>query len=106
MIKETCKSLGIRVGRGRFLGRFGEQTDKIAAVSRLAELLDVGLQPGPVNPAVAPGDLLRTGDFQSLTILNHVDKFRRVEQGIVRSGVEPGRAASEQFHPQTTALEV
>ena len=44
---------------------------------------------------IAIGDLLRTGDLEALALLDHLDEVRRVEERLVRAGVEPSGAARE-----------
>ena len=48
----------------------GQQPLEVLAVGGLAELRDVGLEAGAVDPAFAESDFLKAGDFEALTILD------------------------------------
>src|ERR1017187_1918762 len=86
--------------------RIREKVPEVLCVGGPAEPGDVGLKHRAVDPAVAPGDLLQARDLQALPMLDHVDKVGGVEQGAVRSCVQPRRAASENLDMKPSGLEI
>src|SRR5262245_57405997 len=56
--------------------------------------------------AHAVGDLLQTGDHQTLTLLDGLNVARRLHQRFVRAGVEPCDAARQLFDVQLSLVEV
>ena len=79
---------------------------EVLAVGGFAEVLDLGFEAGLIDPAIAKGDLLETGDLEALAVLDDLHKLCGVDQRVVCSGVEPGGAAAENFHVQATLVEV
>ena len=63
-------------------------------------------QPGFVDPAVAPRDFLRAGNFQSLAVLKRGDELAGFEQTLVRAGVEPSVATTHDFDVELALLKV
>ena len=55
-------------------------------------------QPGEllgVDEAHPIGDLLGAGNLRTLATFNRLDEFRSLQKRVVRSGIEPGKSASE-----------
>ena len=50
------------------------------------------------DPAVAVGDPLEACDLEPLPLFEYLDEDGRLRERIVRSGIEPGEAASEGLH--------
>ena len=94
----------VATGAGLLLA--GEEPAQVLGVARLAELRDVGLEAGPVDPALPPGDLLQAGDLEPLAVLDHVDELGGLEQRVVRARVQPGRAAAEELGVEQARVEV
>ena len=72
----------------------GQQAFQVLAVGGLAELLDVGLEAGAVDPALREGDFLDAGDLQAGAVLKDVDELGGFDERVVRAGVEPGGATA------------
>ena len=58
------------------------------------------------HPAVCIGDFLDAGDFPVLMGLDRTDKVRRIHEGFMRAGVQPGKALSEKFDGQLAVLKI
>ena len=58
-----------------------------------------------VDEAHPVGDLLQAGDLQALPPLDDLDEVGRLEQRLVRAGVEPGHAAAEDLAAELAAVE-
>src|SRR5208283_1744638 len=102
-------SLGVPVlliatGAGLLLP--GKQPSQVLGVARVAELRDVRLKPGVVDPALAPGDLLEARDLEPLPVLDDVDELRGLEERRVGPRVEPGDAAPQDLGVEVAGLEV
>ena len=54
----------------------------------------------------APGDFFRTGDFEPLPLLQHRHEMGRIDERLVRAGVEPGGAAAQRLDVQRPLFEV
>src|SRR5690349_13520536 len=85
-----CKPAGPPAGSAA-----GQQALQIFAVFALLDGLDQAREGAVVDEALAPGDLLRAADLQTLPILDRLDELRRAQQAGGRAGVEPGVAAAE-----------
>ena len=60
-----------------------------AVLQRGGELL----QSGGIDISHAVGNLLDTGDLESLALFDRLDESRRLQQGFMRAGIQPGGAA-------------
>src|SRR5437016_6703727 len=76
------------------------------AILGLAELFRLRLELLRSDPPVVEGNFLRSGDELALPPLQHADELRRLNQGIVGSGVKPGIAASELLDRQLTLAHI
>jgi len=54
--------------------------------------------PRSIDEAHVVGDLLKTGDLEVLLVLDRGDVIASLQHARWRSGIEPGDAATEQFH--------
>src|SRR3990172_2369011 len=79
---------------------------QVLAVTRLAERGGASLQLAVVDPTLPPGDLLGTGNFETLPLLDRGDERAGLEERIVRSGVEPRVTAPQELHREPLLLEV
>jgi len=52
------------------------------------------------------GDLLGAADLQSLAALDGFDELARLDQGLVRAGIEPRVSASERHDVQLAGIEI
>ena len=56
-------------------------------------------------PALAPGNLFETPDLLALPLFDGGDELSGVEKGVEGSGIEPGKAPSEQLHLEGRTLQ-
>ena len=59
-----------------------------------------------VDEPRAPGNLFDAGHLQALSFLDDAHERAGIEQGVVRAGIEPGRAPAQPFDVQLTDLEI
>src|SRR5690606_17298417 len=84
-----------------------QQAQQVAAVGvGRAELARQRLELLGADPALAVGHLLGAGDLRALAGLERLDENRGLQQALVRAGVEPRHAASEELDAQASLLEV
>jgi hypothetical protein len=79
---------------------------EVGAVRRLAEPSDLSIELSVVDPPPGVGDLFETRNFLALTVGDDAHEFTGFEQGVVRAGIEPRRAATEQFHGKIPAFKI
>src|SRR5260221_13033613 len=72
-----------------------QQLGEILSGAIALELRGQRFEPRIVDPAEPPGDLLGTGDLETLPGLDRGDELGRLAQAFRRAGVEPGEAAPE-----------
>src|SRR5260221_9714916 len=88
-----------------------QQLGEVLSVAIALELRGERFEPCIVDPAEPPGDLLRTGDLETLPGLDRGDELGRLAQAFRRAGVEPGEAAPElldlePLRPQILVVEI
>jgi len=74
---------------------FANQSQQVLAVAVLLDCVAEPLDLRRVDPALAEGDLLGAGDLEALAALDGLDELRRLEQRLVRAGVESRHAAAK-----------
>src|ERR1700722_16561644 len=89
----TTSAIGVvanfmRLGASKFLF---DDAQKIFAVAAFFERLGELHQLTGIDEPRAPGDLLHTGDLQSLPLFDDAHEHAGIEQRIVRAGIEPRR---------------
>ena len=57
-------------------------------------------------PALTPGNLFETPDLLTLPLFDGGDELSGVEKGVEGSGIEPGKAPSEQLHLEGRTLQI
>src|SRR4051794_3573267 len=83
-----------------------EDLAEVLAVRRLCERIGDARQLLVVDVAHVPGDLFGARDLQVLAALDDLDEARRLEERLVRSGVEPRGAAPEAHDAQGALVHV
>src|SRR6202044_2587973 len=94
-----------RTGPSR-LAALAHDPHEIFAVSALGERLGELEQFIRVDETVAPCDLLHTGDFEPLPLLDDAHEDPGIEQRVVGAGIEPGGSTSQSLDVQRALLEV
>src|SRR5947208_3274519 len=89
-------------GRISFIGHELE----IFAVITFRQAIYDGAERRLVDEACAKRYFLKTGDLQSLPMLDGGDVVAGLEQACLRAGIEPGHAAGEQLHVQLVSIEI
>src|SRR6185312_9149154 len=92
-----CPSTGRCAGSAAILLQQRGEVTPVLAVAEAARRR--GYLFGP-DIAHVVGDLLDAGDLQPLAHLDRADELGRLDQRLVRAGVEPGGAAAEPLDPQ------
>ena len=59
-----------------------------------------------IDPAIMPGNLLRTGDFQPLPVFDGVDELAGFKHLFVCAGIEPSVTAPHGFNVKLAAFQV
>src|SRR5690242_14598509 len=83
-----------------------QQPEQVLPVAVLGERVAEALELRRVDVALAVGDLLRTRHLEALPPLERLDVMRRLEEGLVRAGVEPRHAASHHLAGELAPLEI
>src|SRR5436305_8982887 len=101
-VTRTC----IEAALGHDSGGLLEDAQEVLAVAALLE--PVGLPPHGVrgHQSEQIGYLLGTGDLESLAKLDLLHEIRGAEQRLLRSRVEPGKAAAERLDFELPRLQV
>src|SRR4051812_16675282 len=84
----------------------GGEAHDVLPVRRLPELLAEAVQLLALDVAHPPGDLLDAGDLLALPVLEDLHERRRLQQRVVRAGVEPRHAPAELDQPRRPVLDV
>ncbi|MNV56610.1 hypothetical protein D3C71_1489030 [compost metagenome] len=74
--------------------------DQVLTVSGLAQLLTAAQELRLRDPSVNICNLLGSCDFDALVIFDRPYKIRGIHETLMRSGIEPGVSATQQFHIQ------
>src|SRR5678815_2093744 len=74
---------------------FTQILQKPHAVLGLADLRGERLEMLGIDPAIVERDLCWCRDQLALPALQHADELGRLDERVIGSGVEPGKAASE-----------
>ena len=91
-------AIGCTGSGGDLAGR--RQRRDVVAVRRLAERRSEGGERRDVDVAHPERDLLQARDANALAVLQHLDELRRLEQRVVRAGVEPRHPPPELDQPR------
>src|SRR5438093_10567562 len=83
-----------------------EHAQQVLAVRVVAHRLGDALDGARADPAHAIGDLLEAGDHHALPRLDRLDEGGRLQQRLVRAGVEPGHAAPELLDVQAVRAQI
>src|SRR4051812_866994 len=84
----------------------GQYLQQIAAVSVFAVMLRQLFQLRGIDVAFAICDFFGAGDLQALPLLDRRDELAGIEQGLVRSRIEPCHASSHHFDVQHAFPEI
>jgi len=90
---------------GRTAAGVGE-IQQILAIAGLSQFRSQGPDSVPVDETHLKGDFLRTTHFQTLACRHRTDELAGLEQGIVRSGIEPCMPAAKDFDHQLVAFQI
>src|SRR5258706_7814912 len=85
---------------------FPQDPQQVGAVGLIGHRPSEPLETGRVDVSHPERDLLDAGDFQPLSFFDGPHERRRLQEGLVRSGVEPGDTPTEALDVQALALEV
>src|SRR5271165_5466513 len=106
----TASAIGVLVNFMRptasNLRLFVDDAQQIFAIAALFQRPSQFYQLIRADESRAPGDLFDASDFEALSLLDDAHEHTGIEQGIVRSGIEPCGTAAQQLNVQFADLEV
>ena len=82
---------------------FVEQVEQVLAVRAARQMRGQLAQLRVIDEPEVVRDLLGAGDLQPLPQLHRLDEVRRLQQRLLRAGVEPRKAAAELLDAQFAA---
>jgi len=75
-----------------------QQVLQVEGIAVIGHIIRKGLQLSFINKTHPVGNLLGAGDHQALAFLHGLDVTRGLQQGFMRTGIEPGGTAAEGLH--------
>ena len=72
-----------------------QHIQQVLSVTAALQRLGMRLELRRADIAHAPGDLLDAGHLQALALLDGLDEGGRLQQRLVRTGIQPGGTAAE-----------
>src|ERR1700722_8589286 len=106
----TASAIGVCVyfmlGNASQLRMLFEHAQQIFAVTAFFERLRQSDHLFRRNESRTPGNLFHAGYLQSLPLLDDAHEHAGIEQGVVRAGIEPCRAAGQPLDVQLANFEV
>src|ERR1043166_6447718 len=84
---------------------FAADHPQVIAIFALWKFVDCLLQVGLFDKLHSQRDLLQAGNFQALSMLDCGDVIAGLQQTGCRSRIQPGHAATEQFHMERVRSE-
>src|SRR5579862_4871411 len=85
---------------------FFEKPEQVPSVPAALHALRQATEVGARDIAHAECDLLDARDLEPLPLLDRLHEVRRLQQGLVRSGVEPRRPASKPLDVQAAGAQI